>query len=86
MKTAGKRKITLGWVTQVFDDEGKCVEQEFFAGDEVTWEDQSGEPICPPGATYQSFDMVQPGDDLEEMKRQLAVYEAEDYDRQQGVG
>ncbi len=62
MRIAGKRKITTGWVTQVFNDKDNCVEQEFFAGDQVDWEDQDGEPIGPPGAhTYQPFDMVQPG-------------------------
>jgi hypothetical protein len=64
-------KVTHGWVTQVFKD-GKCVEQSFFACDEVEWEDRHGETletcldengkeISVEDLPYQTFDMVQPG-------------------------
>jgi len=60
------RKVTHGWVTQVFED-GRCVEQSFFAGDEVEYEDDVlGEPVPNPYAhspadePSQSFEMVQP--------------------------
>ena len=59
MKTAGKRKITIGWVTQVFDDAGKCVEQEFTAGDEVNYEDHNGN-IIEEWNDYYPFYMIQP--------------------------
>lgn len=85
MKLAGKRKITVGYVIQTFSNDGKCIEQEFVAGDDVVWEDENGEPTAPPGCyIYQVFGMVQPGDDIEDMKRRLSQYEAEDYDRQVG--
>jgi hypothetical protein len=67
MKTAGKRKITTGYVTQVYDDNGHCIEQEFTAGDDVIWEDEGGDAIDTPVFTesrqpyvYQPFEMVQP--------------------------
>lgn len=54
------RKITTGWVTQVYDDE-RCIEQEFFAGNPVDVEDMYGEPInYPCEEEYHPFDMVQP--------------------------
>ena len=31
-------KITTGWVTQTFDEYGKCTGQEFTAGDQVDYE------------------------------------------------
>jgi len=53
-------KITYGWVTQIFD-KGKCVSQEFFAGDSCDYEDEDEEHIdAPDDETYQEFTMVQP--------------------------
>jgi len=60
MKTAGKRKITTGFVIQTFNDDNKCTEQEFVAGDQVDFEDENGNPIDS-WNEYQPFDMVQPG-------------------------
>lgn len=58
---AEKRKITTGFVIQMYTDDGICTSQEFVAGDEVDWEDDDGEPCdSPDGHIYQSFDMVQP--------------------------
>lgn len=38
-------KITTGYVVQTFDTEtGKYVKQEFFAGDDVNYEEQNGNP------------------------------------------
>ena len=40
------RKITTGFVVQEFDAEtGRCVSQEFVAGDQVEWEDRQGNAI-----------------------------------------
>lgn len=40
------RKITAGFAVQKFDAEtGRCVSQEFVAGDQVAWEDRSGNAI-----------------------------------------
>lgn len=58
-KLAGERKITTGFVIQTFQD-GKCVEQEFVAGDQVEWENEAGEPIKPPEHEYAPFEMIQP--------------------------
>lgn len=56
-----KTKTTVGFVTQFYDDDGKCTSQEFVAGDQVDWENESGEPCrCVPKHEYQPFDMVQP--------------------------
>lgn len=36
-------KTTTGFVVQQFDSEtGRCLSQEFVAGDQVEWEDQKG--------------------------------------------
>ena len=58
-------KITVGFVSQTFEqnDNGKmiCTKQEFVAGDEVSYEDEYGEPLdFFPEHIYQSYDMVQP--------------------------
>ena len=58
-------KITVGFVSQTFEqndkDEMVCTEQEFIAGDEVSYEDEHGEPIIFfPKCQYQSYNMVQP--------------------------
>lgn len=40
------RKITTGFVVQQFDaDTGRCLSQEFVAGDQVEWEKLNGNPI-----------------------------------------
>lgn len=40
------RKITPGFVVQQFDAEtGRCLSQEFVAGDQVEWEDRQGNAI-----------------------------------------
>ncbi|KKK60434.1 hypothetical protein LCGC14_3024410 [marine sediment metagenome] len=54
-------KVTNGWVTQVYKDE-VCVEQSFFPGDEVQYEDaEFDDPIDPPkNHQHQDFDMIQP--------------------------
>lgn len=55
------KKITVGFVIQEFNEQGKCVHQEFIAGDQVDWEDEMGDPISVrEDAEYQSFEMVQP--------------------------
>jgi hypothetical protein len=39
-------KITTGFVVQKFDSEtGRCLSQEFVAGDQVEWEDQAGNAV-----------------------------------------
>ena len=58
-------KITIGFVSQTFElnDDGKmiCAKQEFIAGDEVSYEDEYGEPLdFFPEHIYQSYNMVQP--------------------------
>jgi len=58
-------KIIVGFVTQTFEknNNGKmvCTEQEFVAGDEVSYEDEYQESLDNvPEHQYQSFDMVQP--------------------------
>lgn len=59
MRIVGKRKITYGYVVQTFDDNGKCIEQHFVAGDSVEWEDESLEPIsADTDCEYQPFHMV----------------------------
>jgi hypothetical protein len=87
MKLAGNRKITTGWVTQVFDPAtGKCIGQEFTAGDTVEYEDETGKRLEPDGEEYFPFDMIQPADlnglveidileaQLDEMQVQLDNY------------
>ena len=66
-------KVTVGFVIQVFDTEKKAfVDQNFIAGDEVSYEDQYGKAVDPQymhtldGKTpYLPFDMVQPDDMVE---------------------
>jgi hypothetical protein len=39
-------KTTTGFVVQKFDSEtGRCLSQEFVAGDQVEWEDQAGNAV-----------------------------------------
>jgi len=59
------QKITTGFVVQNFDIEtGRCVGQEFVAGDQVEWEDNEnnpGTPIDQPDdVEYFHYHMVQP--------------------------
>ena len=60
------RKITTGFVTQLFDTEtGKWVAQDFTCGDECTYEDNMGNTVdpsevLPTPEPYLPFDMVQP--------------------------
>ena len=62
------RKITIGYVIQVFDtDKGEFIQQEFVAGDVehdpfvVEWENDMGEPVdCPENERDLNFDMIQP--------------------------
>lgn len=53
------KKITVGYVVQSFED-GKCVSQEFVAGDEVTCVDENGNVVELSESDYYPFDMVQP--------------------------
>ena len=60
---AGTKKITYGFVVQTFDVDGKCIHQEFIAGDQVEWEDNDGDPtdgLMGAEPEYQCFDMIQP--------------------------
>lgn len=59
------KKITIGFVIQDFDDNGRCIHQEFIAGDEVNWETEDGEAIEIENQPdnddwYHPFNMVQP--------------------------
>ena len=58
------KKITVGFVIQEFDiSTGKCLSQEFIAGDQVDWEKENGEKIKAPtneDFLYFPFHMVQP--------------------------
>jgi hypothetical protein len=67
-------KYTQGHVKQSFDETGKCLGQDFVAGDIVEWEDENGARIVvlPPVVlnSYQPFDMLQPGQ-VETQREQL---------------
>lgn len=52
------KKFTSGYVVQIFDDAGKCIDQHFIAGDQVEWEDEEGDPCEAPEHEYQPFEMV----------------------------
>ena len=53
-------KITVGFVVQEYDENGKCISSEFIAGDQ-TWEDDMGETIDEPdNAECFPLSMVQP--------------------------
>lgn len=63
------KKITTGFVIQSYDTEKKkYIHQEFIAGDEVDYEDEEGNIVCPTTMLgegeefepYLPFDMVQP--------------------------
>lgn len=56
-------KITVGFVSQQYDSEtGKCIFQEFIAGDEIEYEDENGNPVedFPENEEYFPFEMEQP--------------------------
>lgn len=62
------RKITVGFVVQNYK-KGKCIDSEFVASDEVTWENDLGEQIDPPkNEVYFPFEMVQPNVNLKVLK------------------
>jgi len=61
------RKITVGFVTQVYDTKRKkWISQEFTAGDQVDFEDSKGNPAdvaeyeLNKNGAYLPYDMVQP--------------------------
>jgi hypothetical protein len=61
------RKITSGFVTQVFDTEqGRFISQDFTAGDECDYEDRNGDWVDEElfevngKEVYLPFEMVQP--------------------------
>lgn len=62
-------KVTVGFVTQKYDtDLKRFVNQEFVAADDVSWEDEAGDPLNlvdkPENddhtEPYLNFDMIQP--------------------------
>jgi len=58
-------KLTHGYVEQVFDANGKCIEQRFVASDDVTWEGANLRSINPEatplrGREHFPFGMIQP--------------------------
>jgi hypothetical protein len=68
------KKITHGYVTQIFNDTGQCIAQKFDAGDDVEYEiieeiDDNGLPINVEqmpyhGDEYHPYDMKQPPHNL----------------------
>lgn len=61
-----RKKVTNGYVIQTFDDEGKCLDQEFIAEDGCTWEDEYGEELHEDiEHDYFPFHMVQPESEVE---------------------
>ena len=53
------KKVTIGFVVQTFNSKGKCIKQEFIAGEQVDWEDSLGRNIKPKN-WYYPFEMKQP--------------------------
>ena len=58
-------KFTEGYVKQVFNDSGECINQTFHAAGDITYENPKGIPLdledLPlEGDEYFPFDMVQP--------------------------
>jgi len=73
------KKITPGYVVQVFNDAGEPLEQTFVAGDPVEYETEDGDPInemqMPLGGNeYLPFDMVHPLDMSEEEEDPKVVF------------
>lgn len=63
------KKITHGYVVQVFNDQGECVAQRFRASDDVSYEEAMGHSINASqmplqGMEYEPFEMKQPYPDL----------------------
>ena len=61
------KKITTGFVVQTFDTvTGRCLSQEFVAGDQVEFEDQGGNILDVVGDDlddlYEPFEMQKPED------------------------
>lgn len=59
------RKVTEGFVIQVFNDAGECIAQRFVAAGDCDYETGEGDPInsesMPLGGNeYHPFDMVAP--------------------------
>lgn len=70
------KKITVGFVVQTYGDHGKCVAQEFVAGDQVDWEDEAGESVASLDVhQYQdeAFTMQQPTQTMEAIYTEIAV-------------
>ncbi len=66
------RKITTGFVVQEFDaSTGRCIAQEFVAGDAVEWEDRQGNAVS--DGDY--------GIDLEGLYPPLGMKQPEEADR-----
>jgi hypothetical protein len=61
------KKVTTGFVTQVFDKEGNCLSSEFTAGEQVEWEEETSDKTIDPekffkgNVPYYDFNMLQPG-------------------------
>ena len=56
-------KVTHGFVIQTYETDGKCIAQEFIAGDDCSWEDEEGSIIEEPSnAEYMPYHMVQSND------------------------
>ena len=56
-------KITPGFVVQTYDTKtGRCIEQSFVAGDDVSYENENGDPVDwrEKEDACQPFDMMQP--------------------------
>ncbi len=70
-------KVTVGSVVQSYDTEKKeFVEQNFIAGDEVSWENEVGDMVDQPNdAPYLPFDMKQPkeNDSQYEIQKHLVL-------------
>jgi hypothetical protein len=66
------KKITCGFVIQEYDTEKKqFVSQQFFAGDQVDFEDDDGNPVDGDEVPYLSFDMVPPAYMIQESEEAL---------------
>jgi hypothetical protein len=77
------KKITVGFVVQTFDDQGKCIAQEFIAGDRPDhsphriipqWKDEEGNPVIPPGShQFEPFTMQQPTTTIDTMYLEMVA-------------
>jgi len=72
-------KITEGYVSQEFDENGKCISQKFVAQNgSGSWEDETGVPLeqndyKSRSDWYQPFEMVQPNSESPALKACQAV-------------